>query len=324
MDFEEKGSLQLELEYAKKAPPSVLPRFIVQMHPWVVAKKAWRSGVFLNHPNWEAKALIRLDELDRRIRIWVKGKERRKLMDFVRDTLGNLNREFKDLAVEELVPLDNGVAFVSYSELVSAEEMGEEFYTSLKLKKKFMVADLLNGLEEPERRTEKHSPKVKVFISYAHKNLEKDGAIHKNNLVTHLASYTRAGEMEIWEDGCLIPGEEWKSELWKQHEAADIVLCLVNANFIESKYCYGMEFAEALKGRAAGTKDVVPILVEDCFLKKLEDMTGLQMIPSKPVAQFANANDAWAEVMRSLEPVVERWIERKRASSKRNEREFGR
>lgn len=309
-------AMRLELEYAKWPPPSVLPRFIVKMHPWVVTGKAWRTGVFIAHDDWQSEAVIKLDRLERRIRIWVSGKEQRKLMEFIRDTFNMLNGEFSDLQVKEQVPLDGGEDFVTYQDLVNLEVMGVTEHISPKLKKRFSVTELLNGLEADERRKDGRLEPVRIFISYPHKILDKDGATHKNNLKLHLSPFIRSGAATVWDDGLIVAGEEWEKRIWQHHREADIILCLVSANFIASDYCYAMEFKEALKAREEGTKDVIPILVEDCHWKALETLSALQNVPETSIADFPNENKGWADVARSLDPVIQKWIARKHTSDR--------
>jgi internalin A len=302
----------LELHYPSFLPLSVLPRFIVQMHPWVIREQAWRTGVFLAHSGWAAQALVRLDRQFRRIRIQVKGTRKRQMMEFIRDTFRGLHSTFKDLNVAENVPLDEGRDFVEYEALKGYEEAGISLYLSGKLRRRFVVGDLLNGIEHPDRR-KPSSPPVKIFVSYSQKE-----PAHKANLRTHLSVYTRSGKAVVWDDGRLIPGERWNDEIWRQHREADIVICLMSAAFVDSDYCFDMEFEAAVMSQDAGTKNVVPILVEPFLYTALEPVKDLHIVcADRAVALYKNENRAWEHVMKALAPIIEQWIERKKEGGKR-------
>ncbi len=308
-DLDAEGCACLELHYSRFLPLSVLPRFIVQMHPWVIHDQAWRAGACLSHTGWGAQAIVRLDRQARRIAVQVMGQARRQMMEFIRDTFRGLHETFQDLEVAELVPLDMGAAYVDYVSLKGHDEDRIEQYYSGKLRKRFSVADLLNGLEAPERRLPPYPP-VRIFVSFSPKE-----ASHKSNLLTHLSVYTRSGKATVWDEGKILAGEVWKKELWRQHAEADIVVCLMSAAFVDSEYCYDTQFLEAVKSAEEGRKNVVPVLVEPFHFAALEPISALSMVcADRAVGVYKNDNIAWTRVMEALAPIIDSWVERKRGS----------
>lgn len=297
VDFPLEGAVQLRLEYRKMLPPSLLPRFIVRMHPWVEERKEWRTGVVLQNESMKARARIRLDKLERCIRIEVVGEGARRMMSFVRDTFLDLHREFKELDWEELVPVRKTPETVKYSQLTEMERVGavEIYVKGLGM---VPVAELLNGIESPLRRT-KHEPMINVFVSYSHAYPE-----HKQKLLTFLAPYIRANEIkDVWDDSKLIPGKPWDDAIWKAHGEANLIICLLSPEFLGSDYCYEKEFKLALENEE---QEVVCIVVEDCPWQKLKPLAGLQTIAAnKSIASYENVNQGWNAAMKELDKLIE-------------------
>src|SRR5262249_20771238 len=82
---------------------------------------------------------------------------------------------------------------------------------------------------------------AKVFCSYAHAD-EK----FRSQLEKHLALSIQQDVIHVWHDRQIQPGTDWKQEIDKNLEEADVVLLLVSADFMASKYCTGIEMKRAL------------------------------------------------------------------------------
>src|SRR5690606_22895167 len=85
------------------------------------------------------------------------------------------------------------------------------------------------------------SNQISLFISYSHKDEP-----YKESLEEHLASLKRRGKISSWSDRRLVPGTNWKAEIDRNIESADIILLLISPSFIASGYCYEKELAIAL------------------------------------------------------------------------------
>jgi len=70
--------------------------------------------------------------------------------------------------------------------------------------------------------TENNSKPITVFYSYAHKDKQL-----RDRLATHLVLLKRQGYIADWSDQDIKPGQEWKKEISKKLQAADIILLLV-------------------------------------------------------------------------------------------------
>jgi internalin A len=297
------GCARLTISYPGFLPPSVFSRFIVQMHPWLVKEYCWRTGVRLRYAHEDAEGLVKLDRQDRKIEIWTSGTGGRRLMEFIRDTFTGLHAEFDGLVAQELVPLEKE-QFVDYEELVGYEKEGITIFFSGVLRKKFFVKDLLDPIESAQRRKENLIP-VDVFVSYSHQYPE-----HKEKFVSHMSVYKKGKKVKLWEDGQIKPGEAWLKEIWNAHGRAQIVVCLISAEFIQSDYCNDKEFKAAIEKEDKEEADVILVQVEACHWQMIPEMERKQIIPSKPVASYENVNDGWFEVVKALEPIIEKWHQR--------------
>lgn len=72
----------------------------------------------------------------------------------------------------------------------------------------------------------------KVFISYSH----CDEPLCEE-LVKHLAALRRENKIDVWYQRQISGGEDWRGQIDKRLEAADLILLLVSASFIASDYC---------------------------------------------------------------------------------------
>ncbi len=140
---------------------------------------------------------------------------------------------------------------------------------------------------------------LKTFIIYA----RKDEAF-KNDLLLHLrGSLVETGHLEVWQDGEILPGEDWEKKIEQQLEAAELFLVLLSIHSLTSEFIRKKELVKALEQKSR----IVPILVRNCFWQKNPVFAGLQGLPRnmKPVTSFADPDDAWTEVMATLHDMVE-------------------
>ena len=141
-DFDYEDSLKFVLEY-DFLPKSVMPRFIVKMHDDIENRLRWRTGVVLKNETFDSRALIKSDEMDEKIFIYVSGKQKRDFFSVIRHAFQIINRSFEKLEVTEKVPLpDNPGVSLEYKELIGFElEKKEEIFVG-KLRKNYSAIAL--------------------------------------------------------------------------------------------------------------------------------------------------------------------------------------
>jgi len=137
---------------------------------------------------------------------------------------------------------------------------------------------------------------TKLFFSYSHKDENL-----RNELETHLATLRREGLIEAFHDRRIPAGAHLDDAIDAYLEEADVILCLVSPDFIDSEYCYSREMTRALEKDAAGEAKVIPVIVRHCDwpntpLAKLRGTTR----DNRPVKSWPDRDEAWLDVARDV------------------------
>ncbi len=136
----------------------------------------------------------------------------------------------------------------------------------------------------------------KVFISYSHKDEDAMKELDK-----FLGPLERKGEITIWTDRKILPGQNWKDAILSNLEDADLTLLLVSANFLDSDFINKEEIPRAFQRMNDHGKHVIPIILNYC-LWDMTSLSALQATPKdgRPIADFGNPAQAWSEVARGI------------------------
>ncbi|WP_313552352.1 toll/interleukin-1 receptor domain-containing protein [Pseudomonas sp.] len=140
----------------------------------------------------------------------------------------------------------------------------------------------------------------KVFFSYSH-----DDEQYRDQLEAHLASLKHEGLIESWHDRRLLAGGSLDNEIDQQINAADIILLLVSASFLNSRYCYSIEMSRALERHQAKEAWVVPVIVRPCDWHSTP-LGGLLAAPKdgKAITTWPNFDEAYVDVARQIRLVI--------------------
>lgn len=180
-------------------------------------------------------------------------------------------------------------------------ESGET--TAVLVVEESQIAPLLQPAKEQlAPMTQTKSP-VKVFISYSHRN-----EALKEDLESHLASLRRAGKIQLWQDRAIDAGSEWNEQIRTKLDAADIILLLITAQFINSDFCFSKEMTRAMLRHEQGTASVIPIIMAPCVWSEAP-FAKLQVLPrdGKPVtdtAAWSTPDLAYVNVVEGIARVV--------------------
>jgi len=141
----------------------------------------------------------------------------------------------------------------------------------------------------------------KIFISYSH----QDEALCED-LLKHLAQLRREGLIEAWHDRKLTGGQEWAGRIDDHLEAADIILLLISADFLNSDYCNDVELSRALERHREGTARVIPIILRPADWESAP-FGKLQGLPKngQPVTEWPSPDQAFLDVAKGLRRIVE-------------------
>jgi internalin A len=164
--FDYTDALRFVFEYSY-LPRSIMPRFIVRMNKDIQERMSWRTGVILQEKSFSSIALVLADEKDKRIYVFVNGKQRRDYFSVIRKVLNDINSSFEKLGVTELVPLpDRPEVLLDYKELLGFELAQRNEIFVGRLGKAYDVQMLLNGLEKKPVRQSQLSPLILVEGNY--------------------------------------------------------------------------------------------------------------------------------------------------------------
>jgi internalin A len=296
-------------------PEGLLPRFVVRTHVLSDETTRWRTGVILKLE--DNLALVRADAQERRVLINIKGPVagRRRLLSVARANFDRIHGSIKNLKPVEIVPLPGQPdAHVPYVELLAWEESGMEEFNKVVDGNivPLSVQRLLNGVEsEGERASASgaRSPRdiergraARVFVSYSHRDERQ-----LNELKTHLSPLERLKLIETWYDRRIVAGEDFGQKINENLESADIILLLISADFIASKYCYEIEMKRALERHAKGEARVVPVIVRKVNWKVIPELSELEAVPKdgKPVHDWPRKDTAWCDVSERVQAMLE-------------------
>ncbi len=149
VEFDYETAMKFIIQY-DFLPRSVMPRFIVNMHPDIKDRMQWRTGVVLEDKAYESTAIVKVDHEARRICIYVAGVQKRDYFSSILAILRRINKSYEKLKTTELIPMpDDPDITVNYKHLIRLEEEGIELYLPGESDKKYRVKDLLGTIREP-------------------------------------------------------------------------------------------------------------------------------------------------------------------------------
>ncbi|MDP2313812.1 MAG: toll/interleukin-1 receptor domain-containing protein [Pseudomonadota bacterium] len=158
------------------------------------------------------------------------------------------------------------------------------------------------GAADPGRRPPARlSRPAKIFVSYSHED-----EVHRRELGKHLTVLQRQGSISVWNDRQILVGVEWKGEIDRNLEEADIILLLVSPDFLASDYCWDIEMKRAMERHDAREAYVVPIFVRACSWRgsPFEKLQGVPD-PKVPIAEAVSKDAAWTAVAEALRRLVD-------------------
>src|SRR3954463_15171421 len=141
---------------------------------------------------------------------------------------------------------------------------------------------------------------ISLFYSYSH----KDEALRKR-LETHLSLLQNEGVISGWHDRRIAAGTEWDGAISENLDEAGIILLLVSADFLASRYCRDVEIKRAMEHHEAGTARVIPVI-----LRPVDWHTApfgkLQALPQdgKAVTEWSNRDKAFTDIARGIREAV--------------------
>ena len=148
---------------------------------------------------------------------------------------------------------------------------------------------------------------LEVFISYAH----ADASLRKE-LEKHLSLLQQRKLITSWHDRQIPAGAEWEGEIDAHLNSAQIILLLISADFLSSRYCYGIEMKRALERHHAGEARVIPIILRPVDWEQEPSLHMLQALPTNAKAVTTwpmppTYDEAFQDIAREIRKVVEEY-----------------
>jgi len=135
-------------------PKSILPRFIVKMHDDIHNQLRWRTGVVLKNKHINCHAVVKADEIEKRISILILGSQKRDYLGIILYSFRLINQSFKKLKYTEKVPMpDNPNITISYEHLIRLESRAIRYYLPDGAEKEYDVQELLGNVK-PQLKAE--------------------------------------------------------------------------------------------------------------------------------------------------------------------------
>ena len=137
-----------------------------------------------------------------------------------------------------------------------------------------------------------------VFISYSHRDKK-----FQEELLEHLAPYSRSGSITAWSDKQIAPGSQWFDEIEAGLKKTGVAVLLVSPSFLASDFIHEHELGPLLKEAAAGGVRILwipirPSAFEETPLKHYQAASP----PEKPLAQMGRADrdEAWVRICKEI------------------------
>ncbi|HET8847000.1 MAG TPA: tetratricopeptide repeat protein [Ktedonobacteraceae bacterium] len=152
---------------------------------------------------------------------------------------------------------------------------------------------------------------VKIYYCYA-KGAKEDEDL-RDQLTAHLSPLRRARKLTIWFDVQIRAGSDWKLEVEKQLQEADLILLLVSADFLQSDYCYNLQLTQALNRYEAGKVEIVPILLRSVLWEETPIKQLPLILPTSrlPITLWSNRDEAFANVATAIRDLIQSKLARK-------------
>jgi hypothetical protein len=118
-----------------------------------------------------------------------------------------------------------------------------------------------------------------------------------HRLMKHLAVLRRHGLITEWYDRAIDAGADWRQEIARQIEGADVILLLVSADFLNSDFCYEQEMLRAVERSDRGEATVIAVILRPVDGWESTPFARLQVVPrdGRPITKWSNADEAYSD-----------------------------
>jgi molecular chaperone DnaK len=129
-------------------------------------------------------------------------------------------------------------------------------------------------------------PSNLIFISYAREDKK-----WLDMLRPFLIPLERQGRVEVWHDGRIDAGHEWRGEIERALSRSKAAILLISSNFMASSFIYDHELPPVLERVRTVSLQLVPLLVGYCLYDQDPDLSQLNAFndPGRPLSSMADS-----------------------------------
>lgn len=148
------------------------------------------------------------------------------------------------------------------------------------------------------------SKRTQVFISYSHADAE-----HLLRLKVHLRPFERKGQVDLWVDTQIKPGQKWRAEIEAALNRSAVAVLLVSADFLASDFVVESELPVLLKAAQEEGVSILPVILKPCAFSATKEISQFQAVnaPSAPLISVGeNEREAiWVKVAEAINNSLE-------------------
>lgn len=142
---------------------------------------------------------------------------------------------------------------------------------------------------------------LKLFISYA-----REDRSYVEVLEAHLSALLRSGHIDSWSDSKILPGQAWQPAIEKEIRSADVILLMLSADFLNSKFINSHEIPWA---KLSGAR-IIPVLARPCDWEY--QFGDLQALPKTkegrllPLSRWEDKDEGYLAIVKGLRRLLEK------------------
>lgn len=142
-------------------------------------------------------------------------------------------------------------------------------------------------------------PEVRIFVSYSHKD-----AAAQEKLQTHLAPWKRDG-VTVFVDKNIEPGAQLDPDIARELRQAHIFVALFSPAYLDSNYCWNIEYKRAMDRRARKLVRVVGVVVKPCGWKQTR-AAGFKLLPEdgREPERWSSTDAAYVNIAEGIGEVI--------------------
>jgi TIR domain-containing protein len=144
---------------------------------------------------------------------------------------------------------------------------------------------------------------VSILLCYA----DEDERMVRQ-LKKQLSLLERNGRIAVWDYGHISPGTEWKQEMNRHLDEAEMILLLISDSFLATDYCYQVQMQRAMKRHERKEVHVIPVILRPVHWSE-PPLDKLKPLPdyAKPISKWTPRDEGWKNVVDGLVKAIEQW-----------------